>query len=141
MAATSRVPFSPENHKIICLGIPVSGFASGTYLTIVPSTDISNADVGADGEIMVNMIANNTSLAKLRMNYDNPAYQLLIAAEELFRTTGVYLPFSSTNIANPLDTIASINSNPMRFPDSNYAVNASDMYREHTIFLHNTLRV
>jgi len=141
MTAISRTPFSPENHKIIALGIPISGFSSGTYLTITPSTDIANNDVGADGEIMTNLIANNTSTVKLRVNYDNPAYQLLNAAFVAFQTTGILLPFSSVNLSNVTDTIASISANPMKFAEASYAINASDMYRDMSIFLHNTLRI
>lgn len=141
MANISRPAFSPESHKIIALGIPMSGFANGTYLSITPNADVANYDAGADGEVMVNIIPQNTATAKLRVNYDNPASQLLRAAVVAFQTTGVYLPFSSTNLANPLDTTVSINANPMRFSEDNYAVNAADMYREFPILLHNALRV
>ena len=140
MTIISRTPFSPDNHKIIALGIPISGFASGTYLSISPNTDLSNYDAGADGEIMVNLVANNTATAKLRVNYDNPAAQLLKVAAIAFQTTGVYLPFASVNLSNVLDSVTSLNANIMRHSDQSYAINASDMYREYSILLHNPIR-
>lgn len=141
MASVSRIAFNPEHHSIIVVGIPITGLASGTYLTISPSSDIANKDVGADGELHVNLIADNTSTAKLRMAYDNPSYQLMKIATILFRSTGIYLPSSFTNTDNLLDTTVSTNSHIQRFPDETYSVNAADMYREFTILLHNTIRV
>lgn len=141
MTAISRTPFSPESHNIIAVAVPVSGYSSGTYLTITPNSDLSNFDVGANGEINTNIIANNTSTAKLRVNFNNPSYQLLKLAALAFKTSGLFLPFSSIDTKNLLDTVISINSNIMRFPDETYAIQASDMYREISITLHNTQRV
>jgi hypothetical protein len=141
MAAITRQAFSPNNMTLLAVSIPVVGFASGTFLTISPSTDISNADVGSDGEIHTNLIANNTSTARIRMAYDNPQYQLLKAAAVAYQQTGIFLPSAFTNTANLLDTTFSANSNIMRFSDENYALSASDMYREVPIFMHNTIRI
>jgi hypothetical protein len=141
MAAITRQAFNPNNYKIVAVAIPIVGYASGTFLSITPNTDISNMDVGTDGEIHTNMIANNTSTAKLRMSYDNPTYQLMRAAAVLYQTTGIFLPSSFVNISDPLDTTFSANSNIIKFSEDNYSLNASDMYREFSINLHNTIRV
>lgn len=141
MSATTRQAFNPNNYKIIAVGIPIVGYASGTFLTIAPNSDISNMDVGTDGEIHTNLIANNTSTARLRMAYDNPQYQLMKAAAVAYQTTGVFLPSTFINISNPLDTIFSASSNIIRFADETYSLNASDMYREFPINLHNTIRI
>lgn len=141
MAAITRVAFNPNNYKIIAVGIPVVGYASGTFLTITPNTDIASMDVGTDGEIHTNLIANNTSTARLRMSYDNPSYQLMRAAAVVFQTTGVFLPSTFVNINDLADTTFSANSNIMRQSEDNYSMNAGDMYREYSIFLHNTVRV
>lgn len=140
MTAISRTAFNPNNYSIVAVGIPIVGYASGTFLTITPNTDISNMDVGSDGEIHTNLIANNTSTAKIRMAYDNPQYQLIKAAAIAYQTTGIFLPSTFTNISNPLDTIFSANSNIIRFSDEAYSMNAADMYREVPVNLHNTIR-
>lgn len=142
MMNSTRQAFAPNGYKIIAVGVPVNGgYASGTFLSIAPNTDIANMDVGTDGEIHTNLIANNTSTAKLRIAYDNPSYQLLRAAAVLFQTTGVFLPSTFVNINDPLDTTFSANSNIQRFSEDNYSLNAADMYREFPIYLHNTIRV
>lgn len=141
MTAISRQAYSPNNQVILAVGIPLVGYASGTFLTISPNTDISNMDVGADGEIHTNLIANNTATAKIRIGYDNPQQQLLRAAAVAYQTTGIFLPSSFTNINNPLDTTFSANSNIIRFSDDNYSMNAADMYRDYSINLHNAIRV
>ncbi len=141
MANTTRVAFNPNNYKIVAVGIPVLGYASGTFLSIAPNTDIASVDVGTDGEVHTNLIANNTSTATLRMGYDNPTYALLRAAAVAFQTTGVFLPSTFVNINDPLDTTFSANSNIQRMSTDNYSQNAADMYREFPIFLHNTIRI
>lgn len=141
MTVITRQAFNPNNYKIIAVAVPIIGFASGTFLSITPNTDISNMDVGTDGEVHTNLIANNTSTAKIRMAYDNPTYALMRAAAVVYQTTGIFLPSTFVNIDNPLDTTFSANSNIMRFSEDNYALNASDMYREFPINLHNTIRV
>ena len=141
MTAISRVAFNPNNYSMIAVAIPIVGYASGTYLTVTPNSDISNMDVGSDGEIHTNLIANNTSTAKIRMSYDNPQYQLIKAAGIAYQSTGVFLPSTFVNLTNPLDTIFSANSNIIRFSEETYSLNTSDMYREVPINLHNTLRV
>ncbi len=141
MAAIARQAFNPQKYIIIACGIPISGFASGTFLSITPNSDIANSDVGTDGEVHTNLIANNTSTAKLRMSYDNPSYAVMRAAAELFRTTGVFLPSSFVNINNVLDTTFSASSYIQRASEDNYAMDASAMYREFPIYLQNTIRV
>jgi hypothetical protein len=141
MAPNTRQAFNPNNYKIVAVGVPVVGYASGTFLTIAPNSDIASVDVGTDGEIHTNLIANNTSTAKLRIAYDNPQYALLRAAAVAFQNTGVFLPSTFVNINNPLDTTFSADSFIMRHSDDNYAMNASDMYREYNIHLNNTIRV
>lgn len=141
MANESRVAFTPLNHKINYGGISVTGYSLGTYLEIKPNTDIANETVGADGEINVNLMANNTAIASLKMSYDNPNYKLLRAAAVAFQTLGTYLPFTSVNIADPLDTTFSANSHIKRHSNDTYSENASEMYRNYDIFLHNAIRV
>lgn len=141
MAAIARPAFNPQQYVIVAVGVPVSGYASGTFLSISPNSDIANVDVGTDGEVHTNLIANNTSTAKLRMAYDNPTYAILRVAAEVFRTTGVFLPSSFVNINNPLDTTFSASSFIQRFSEDNYAMEASAMYREFPIYLQNTIRV
>lgn len=141
MANESRIAFSPLNHKINYGGISVVGFATGTYLDIKPNTDISDEAVGADGEIHVNLIANNTGTATLRVSYDNPTYKLLRAAAVLFQSAGTYVPFTSINVADPLDTTFSANSHIKRHSTDTYSQNAGDMFRTYDIFLHNVIRV
>lgn len=141
MAAIARQAFNPNDYQIISVGIPIIGYASGTFLSVAPNTDIANMDVGTDGEVHTNLIANNTSTAKIRMGYDNPQYQLMKAAAVAFQTTGIYLPSTFVNSSNPLDTIFAANSWIMRFADENYALNAADMYREWSVYLANTIRV
>lgn len=141
MAAITRQAYSPNNMKMVAVGIPIVGYASGTFLTITPNTDIASIDVGSDGEIHTNLIANNTSTAKIRMGYDNPQYQLMRAAAVAFQTTGIFLPSTFVNINDPLDTTFSASSNIMRYSEDIYSMNASDMYREFPIYLHNTIRV
>jgi hypothetical protein len=141
MANTSRIAFSPLNHVVIAVGIPVPDFANGSYLNIKPNTDLANYDVGANGDIHVNLVANNTATATLRVGYDSPTYKLLRAAAVTFQTTGVFLPFSSTNTQDALDTTFSLNSNITAHSEDIYSSNAADMYRTYNILLHNPIRV
>lgn len=141
MANITRQAFSPTKHTVIACGVPVSEFANGTYLNIKPNVDLMNYDVGASGEIHVNLIANNTATATLRVPYDNPTYKLLRAAAVAFQTAGVYLPFSSVNVDDPLDSTFSQNSNIMAHSEDIYSYNAADMYRTYNILLHNAIRV
>ena len=141
MSQISRVAFNPQNYQMVVVGIPLVGYASGTFLSIAPNTDIANTDIGSDGEIHVNLIANNTSTARVRIGYDNPQQQLLRAAATVFQNTGIYLPSTFVNTNDPLDTTFSANSHIQRFSEDHYSLNASDMYREYPIFLHNTIRV
>ena len=141
MANISRKAFTPLNHKILACGVPVPEFANGSYLVIKPNVDLMNYDVGASGEIHVNMIANNTATATLRVPYDCPTYKLLRAAAVAFQTAGLYLPFSSVNVDDPLDTTFSANSNIMAHSEDTYSYSAADMYRTYNILLHNPLRV
>jgi len=141
MANESRIAFSPLQHKINYGGISVVGFASGTYLDIKPNADIADVAVGADGEIHTNLIANNTATGTLKIYYDNPTYQLIRVAAVAFQTTGLFLPFTSVNIANPLDTTFSANSHIVRHSTDPYSQSAGDMVRTYDIYLHNTIRV
>jgi hypothetical protein len=141
MANETRIAFSPLNHKINYGGISVVGFASGTYLDIKPNADIADVAVGADGEIHTNLIANNTATGTLKVSYDNPTYKLLRAAAVAFQTTGIFLPFTSVNIADPLDTSFSANSHIVKHSTDTYSQNAGDMFRSYDIYLHNVIRV
>lgn len=141
MANDTRVAFSPLNHKINFGGISVSGFATGTYLDIKPNADLANATVGADGDIHTNLVADNTSTASIKMSYDNPTYKLLRAAAILFQTTGTFLPFTSINTADKLDTTFSANAHIIRHSTDTYSSNSGDMFRTYDVFLHNTIRV
>lgn len=141
MANDTRIAFSPLNHKITFGGISIVGFAAGTYLDIKPNSDLADVTVGSDGEIHTNLIANNTSTGTLKISYDNPTYQLMRAAAVVFQTTGVFLPFTSMNVADPLDTTFSANAHIVKHSQDTYSQNSADMYRSYDIFLHNTIRV
>jgi len=140
MAYISRQAFTPLNHKVLVCGVPVSEFANGSYLVIKPNVDLMNYDVGASGEIHGNMIANNTATATIRVPYDCPTYKLLRAAAITFQTTGLYLPFSSVNVDDPLDTTFSASSNIMAHSEDTYSYSAADMYRTYNVLLHNPIR-
>lgn len=141
MANASRIAFSPLNHKINFGGISVVGYASGSYLDIKPNQDISNVTNGADGEIHVNLVASNSATGTLKVSYDNPTYKLLRAAAAVFQLSGIYVPFTSTNILDPLDTTFSANAHIVRHSTDTYSENAADMYRTYEIYLHNAIRV
>jgi hypothetical protein len=141
MANETRVAFSPLNHKINYGGIPVIGYAAGTYLDIKPNSDIADVSVGADGEVHTNLIANNTATGTLKVSYDNPTYKLLRAAAVAFQTTGIFLPFTSVNIADVADTTFSANAHIVRHSTDTYSTNGGDMYRSYDIFLHNAIRI
>jgi len=141
MANETRIAFSPLNHKINLGGISVTGFATGTYLEIKPNTTISDYVGGADGEVHTNLIANNTATATLNIFPDNPTYKLLRVATVAFQTTGVFVPFTSVNILDPLDTTFSANSNITTHSTDKYSQNAGDMVRSYEILLHNAIRV
>lgn len=140
MANISRIAFSPQNHVITVGGVIVSGYAGGTYLDINPNADIASVESGSDGEVHATMTSNNTATATLRVYYDNPSYKLLRAAAILFQTSGLYVPFSSVNISDPLDTSASANSHFIRHSQDNYSNNTADMVRTYPLFLHNVIR-
>lgn len=141
MANTSRVAFSPLKHVIIFGGIVIDGYGDGTYLEIKPNSDISNQAIGSDGDIHTNLIANNTGTASLKMGYDNPTYSLMRVAAIAFQTSGLFLPFSSVNVNDILDTSFSANSHIIKHSSDGYSSNASDMFRSYDIFLHNIIRV
>ena len=141
MANETRIAFSPLNHKINYGGISVVGYASGTYLEIKPNSDLADVAVGADGEVHTNLIANNTATGSIKMSYDNPTYKLMRAAAVVFQTSGIFLPFGSVNVSDPLDSTFSANSHIIRHSTDTYSSNAGDMMRSYDIFLHNAIRV
>jgi len=141
MANESRVAFSPLNHKINFGVITVTGYATGSYLEIKPNEDIANTVGGADGEVHVNLVANNMATATLKIFPDNPSYKLLRAAAVVFQTAGTYVPFTSVNVLDPLDTTFSANCHIIRHSTDNYSQNASDMVRQYDFQLHNAIRV
>lgn len=142
MANFTRQAYDPKNQKIIFGGIDIgAGIGDGEFLSIKPNTDISNYVAGVDGDIHTNLISDNTGVATVRMAYDNPPYRLMRAAAVAYKSTGIFLPFLSTNIVDLLDTTSSVNANIIRHSTDNYAYEASNMIRTYDILLHNVIRV
>lgn len=62
----STKTFDPKNVSLTINGIPISGFADGTFISIVQDEDLFNATTGADGEVA--RIKNNNRMATLTIN-------------------------------------------------------------------------
>lgn len=144
MAYESKPAFSMQNCVTIACGVPVLGLGTGNSIEIRALSDIANNVVDVDGNVYTNLIANSMAELTLRLQYGNPAQDLLVVNAQVTRTTGVLPPSAFTAISGTgtiLNTITSANSNIKRFADDIFSQEASAMMRVWIIVLHNPLRI
>ena len=69
--------YDPKQVKISFFGIPISGFAEGTFITATPSGDRFSKAVGADGEVGRAKSNNNTHEVTLTLLQVSPSNDVL----------------------------------------------------------------
>jgi len=91
--------YDPKRVIITFGGIPISGFASGTFINATPSSDRFSKVVGADGEVSRSKSADETSEVTITLLQSSLSNQYLSGVESLDRLTdkGI-LPLTITDL-------------------------------------------
>lgn len=142
--ATAVTAFSALNYSMLGMGITmVPTSSAGNFLTVTQNVDFANYAVDVDANFYTNLVANNSSTAKIMMQYGAPSFKLTLANQLLYRTTGIPLPSAFTDISGE-GSIQSVISSAaciyLNFADEIFSNDASAMTREIRIVLSNTLR-
>jgi hypothetical protein len=89
----------PKKVVITYGGVPIGGFADGTFIDIAPAGEGFTRKVGADGEVMRSMSNNNTHDVTLTLQQSSLTNQYLSTCNQADRLTGLgMLPLSITDI-------------------------------------------
>ena len=78
--------YNPAEVSIIISGIPISGYADGTFITVERDEDSFTKQVGTDGEVTRSKSNNKTGTATLilmQTSASNLALSALLAVDEL----------------------------------------------------------
>ena len=127
MAANRNVTtYDPKKVIVTFGGMPISGFAAGTFINVTPSADRFTKVVGADGEVSRSKSADNTHEITITLLQSSLSNQYLSGIETLDK-------ISSRGIL-PL-TITDLNGLTIKFwpeawisadPDLGYAAEQTD---------------
>jgi len=100
MAANRNVTtYDPKKVIITFGGIPISGFANGTFINVTPSSDRFSKVVGADGEVSRSKSADNTHEVTITLLQSSLSNQYLSGIESLDRITSKgILPLTVTDL-------------------------------------------
>jgi len=120
-------PYAPADVVVSWNGIPITGFAEGTFVTMKRSTESKKKSVGSQGDVCITMSADKSGEVELTLMQTSPANSLLAAAlhaEELLKvpTVGVLM------VSDPSGSILALSKNAflMSFPSSDVGDDASD---------------
>ena len=93
--------YDPSNVQVIMGGVPMSGFADGTFISIAFDEDQYTKTVGADGEVSRSKSNNNTATVSLTLKQtssSNDALSALYQADRL--SNGGVVPFMVKEIGS-----------------------------------------
>ena len=93
MSGSSVRTYSPDRIVVIYGGIPITGFAEDTFVTITPLADLSTMRVGADGEVSRSISTNKCCTMELTLQQTSPTNdQLSVFIEQDALSGGILLP-------------------------------------------------
>lgn len=84
----SKKTYDPANVQIICGGVPISGFADGTFLDLAFDEDQFSKTVGADGEVSRAKSNNNTATVTISLMQTSESNDVLSAFANADRLNG-----------------------------------------------------
>lgn len=79
--------YDPKQVVVTFLGVPLQGFADGTFITITPSAERFTKAVGADGEVARGKSNDNTSEVTLTLIQTSESNTYLSSVQLADRTT------------------------------------------------------
>lgn len=84
--------YDPRNVQIICGGVPISGFADGTFVSVASDEDLYNKTVGADGEVSRARSNNRAATVTLTLKQTSQSNDVLsaFAAADAASNGGVF---------------------------------------------------
>ena len=119
--------YAPKDVVVSWNGIPITGFAAGTFITMKRSTESKKKTVGSQGDVCLTMSADKTGEIELTLMQTAPSNNLLSAAlhaEEKLKvpTVGVLM------ISDPSGSMLALSKNAflMSFPNSDLGDDATD---------------
>lgn len=71
--------YSPKKVAIIVAGVPIKGFADGTFISFEPTSDKFSTNVGADGEVSRTHSADRTSKVTITLQQTSDSNDFLAA--------------------------------------------------------------
>lgn len=116
MSGSTVRTYSPQQVVVLVSGVPMSGFADGTFVEIAPSSDLSSMQVGADGEVARSISSNKTCTVTITLQQTSPSNDVLSGMIEIDSLTGgVLFPISVLDLRGRTVFLASqcwINKRP-----------------------------
>jgi hypothetical protein len=100
MAANPFVTtYDPKKVIITFGGVPIGGYADGTFVQVDPSGDFFTKKVGADGEVARAMSNDNTHTVVITLQQSSLSNPYLSACKNMDKLTGLgMLPLSITDL-------------------------------------------
>lgn len=80
--------YNPADVSIIVVGIPISGYADGTFITVERDEDAFTKQIGTDGEVTRSKSNNKTGNATLTLMQTSASNALLSALHALDELSG-----------------------------------------------------
>jgi membrane-associated protease RseP (regulator of RpoE activity) len=80
--------FDPRKVKVLVNGVPVTGFADGTFLSIASNGEQATRSVGADGEVSRAITADYTSTVVVTLKQTSQSNDMLMAYSKLDQLSG-----------------------------------------------------
>lgn len=88
MSGSTVRTYSPNQVIVLVSGVPMSGFADGTFVEVAPSADLSTMQVGADGEVARSISSNKTCTVTITLQQTSPSNDVLSGMIEIDSLTG-----------------------------------------------------
>jgi hypothetical protein len=91
--------YDPKKVIITFGGVPLGGFADGTFVQVDPSGDFFTKKIGADGEVTRSMSNDNTHTVAITLQQSSLSNQYLSTCKTADKLTGLgTLPLSITDL-------------------------------------------
>lgn len=88
MSGTTVRTYSPERVIVLVGGVPMTGYADGTFVEITPLADLSTMQVGADGEVARSISTNKCCTVAITLQQTSPSNDILSSMIEVDALTG-----------------------------------------------------
>jgi len=113
--------YNPKKVLLTFGGIPISGFAKGTFIKVTPSADTYTKYVGADGEVARAQSSDDTSSVEITLmkTSDSNAYLNTIKESDKLIGDGV-LPLSITDLSTGQEVMFWAQAWIKKAPDKEY---------------------